>query len=418
MNICQKKFRRTARELADELKGVLTGPDDLVVTGVAGLEEAGPEDLVFVSAERFAALWGKSPAKVALVSRSVVSKLPAREGVSLIVVDDADVSLAALLRDLTPPPPQTTLDSRVHPSAVVHPTARLGEGVRIGAYCVVGPGVELGDRTVLYPNVTVFDNARTGRDCVLWSGVVLRERCVLGDRVVLHANCVVGADGFGYRPAPDGNGLVKILHIGHVEIGNDVEIGANTCIDRGKLSATVIGDHCKIDNLCQIGHNCRLGKSVIIAGKVGISGSVTIGDGVMIGGGAGVADHVTIGRGAAIAAAAGVMRDVPPGGKVSGIPARDLKQFFRELAALARLPDMLRRPRIVAAGQVHPVAPPRQQSFHAWLEDLNAKSSQKIVIRDFDGVHQDDFETACRHTLMTEQEFRQKLARCTIQLKM
>jgi UDP-3-O-[3-hydroxymyristoyl] glucosamine N-acyltransferase len=417
-------LRFTVDEISQKIGGRPEGPPDAVVTGIAALEEAGPEDLVFISGEKFAPKWESSRARVALVSRRVASKVPVRAGTTLIHVEDADLALATLLESIAPDPPEAGLPASapdgaaaVHPSAVVDPSAKLGRGVRIGAQCVVGPRARIGEGAVLYPGSAVYDDAAVGRDSVLWSGATVRERCAVGDRVSLHANAVIGADGFGYRPAPGGRGVMKIPHIGRVEIGNDVEIGANTCVDRGKLSATVVGDHCKIDNLCQIGHNCRLGRGVIIAGKVGLSGSVTIGDGVMIGGGAGVADHVTIGAGAAIAAAAGVMRDVPPGGKVSGIPARDIKQFFREQAAVARLPDMLRQPRVVAAGQAPSVAPPTKKSFHDWLEGLNAKSVHKIVIRDFDGLDHADFEQAYRGTPMTEKEFQKRLSRCTFNLK-
>jgi UDP-3-O-[3-hydroxymyristoyl] glucosamine N-acyltransferase len=417
-------FTLSADEIARKVGGLTKGPTDAVVTGLATLEEAGPEDLVFISAEKFIPRWQSSRARVALVSRRVASKVPAREGTNLIEVADADLALATILESISPGPPEAGLPApapagapSVHASAVVDPSAKLGRGVLVGAHCVVGPRAHIGEGTVLYPGAAVYDDAKVGRDSVLWSGATIRERCAVGDRVTLHGNSVIGADGFGYRPAPGGRGVVKIPHIGCVEIGNDVEIGANTCIDRGKLSATVVGDHCKIDNLCQIGHNCRLGRGVIIAGKVGLSGSVTIGDGVMIGGGAGVADHVTIGAGAAVAAAAGVMRDVPPGGRVSGIPARDLKQFFREQAAVARLPDMLRQPRVAAAGQAPSVAPPTKKSFHDWLEALNAKSVHKIVIRDFEGPDRADFEQAYRETPMTEKEFQKRLAHCTFNLK-
>ena len=352
--------RLTVGEVAAKVGGIFDGDATLPVTGLGSVESAQPGELVFVSSENYAPLLAGSRAVAALVTRKVAAKLPARTGPIVITVDDADVAFAQILRLCESAPAAAGLPAAgIHPTAVVDPTASIGEGVRIGAHCVVGSRAAIGARTVLYPGASVFDDARTGEDCVLWNGVVLRERCVLGDRCILHANTVIGADGFGYRPAPGGKGIMKIPHIGRVEIGSDVEIGANTCVDRGKIAATVIGDFCKIDNLCQIGHNSRLGRGVIVAGKVGISGSVTIGDGVRIGGGAGVADHVTIGAGAAIAAAAGVMRDVPPGGKVSGIPARDTRQFFREQAAIARLPEMLRAaPRVVAASQAPGVAPP------------------------------------------------------------
>lgn len=355
----------TIQEVADRVGGTVEGEGGSLITGVSLMWEAEAGDLVFIGNEKLFPEWEACPAAAALVSRRLGSKVPRRAGKSLIVVENVDLALAAVLEMIAQPEPVAGLPGSaadggpaVHPSALVDATARLGRGVKVGAFCVVGPGVEVGEATTLHAGVTLFDGARIGGGCVLWSGVVVRERCVIGDRCILHANVVVGTDGFGYRPATDGRGVVRIPHLGHVEIGHDVEIGANTCIDRGKLSATVIGDFCKIDNLCQIGHNSRLGRAVIVAGKVGISGSVTIGDGVLIGGGAGVADHVTIGPRAQIAAAAGVMRDVPAGTRVSGIPARHIQQFFREQAALAKLPDLLRPHRPAFGEGVPPVAPP------------------------------------------------------------
>jgi len=405
--------RMTVAEVAKHVGGEGRGDESLAIVGLGTIEAAGADDLVFVNSERYASLWGATAAKVALVTRKVAHRLPERGGTALVFVEDADVAFATLMKLAGVPPPDAGLPaSGIHPSAVVDATAKLGDGVRIGAHCVVGPRANIGSGSILYPGAAVFDDARVGADCILWNGTIIRERCVLGDRCILNANVVIGADGFGFRPAPDGKGVVKIPHAGRVEIGNDVEIGANTCVDRGKLSATVIGDFCKIDNLCQIGHNSHLGCGVIIAGKVGISGSVVIGDGVMIGGGAGVADHVTIGSGAVIAAAAGVMRDVPPRGRVSGIPARDIKQFFREQAALARLPDMVRPPRVAAAGQDPAIAPPVRRTFQEWLDALNSRAAHKIVIRDCDGP-----DRGHPGALMTEREFQQKLGRCTFNIR-
>lgn len=409
----------TAAEVAAKVGGtIVKGEASLAVSGLGSVESAEPHELVFIGDEKYAALWPASRARVSLVARRLLSKISPRPDVTVITVDDADIAFASILQMAQPPLPLAGLpDSGVHPGASVDRTARLGEGVRIGANCIVGPRAEIGARTVLYPGAVVFDDARVGEDCVLWNGATVRESCVMGDRCVLHTNAVIGADGFGFRAAPGGAGVVKIPHIGRVEIGNDVEIGANSCVDRGKLAATVIGDFCKIDNLCQIGHNTRLGRGVIVAGNVGISGSVTIGDGVMIGGGAGVSDHVTIGAGAAIAAAAGVMRDVPPRTRVSGIPARDIKQFFREQAALSRLPEMLRPPRVVAAGQAPGVAPPPRKTFQQWLDDSNRKSAHQIVIRDYDGLDRGNLDKSLHGTLMTEREFQQRLARCTFNIK-
>ena len=305
----------------------------------------------------------------------------------------------------------------VHPSASVDPSAKIGARARIGAFCVIGPDAVIGEECVLYPQSAVFDGATIGRGSVLWPGAVVRERCRIGEDCVLHAHAVVGSDGFGFQPEAAPGESAKTPRAGWVEVGNFVEIGAGTCIDRADTGATVIGDRCRIDNLCQIGRDSRIGRDVIIAGNVGISGHVTVGDGVVIGGGAGIADHVTVGAGAVIAAAAGVMRNVPPGMRVGGIPAREIKQFFREQAAIVRLPDLVRTPRVAAAGQAPAVAPPVKKSFHDWLQELNARSSHKIVIRDFDGLDRADFARSYREVSMTEKEFQQKLARCTFNIK-
>src|SRR5204863_5521613 len=162
------------------------------------------------------------------------------------------------------------------------------------------------------PNVTVLDECTIGNNTVIWSGAVVRERCHIGNDCILHPNASIGADGFGFRPDPE-KGLVKIPQIGNVVIGNNVEIGANSCVDRGKFSSTVIGDGCKIDNLVQIGHNSKMGRCCLMAGSSGLAGSVTLGDGVIIGGGACISDHVTLGNGVQVGGASGVINDFGDG---------------------------------------------------------------------------------------------------------
>jgi UDP-3-O-[3-hydroxymyristoyl] glucosamine N-acyltransferase len=230
----------------------------------------------------------------------------------------------------------------VHPSAVIESSAAVGRDVRIAAQCYVGREARLGDRVVLHPNVTVMDGCVVGPDTVLWPGVVVRERCVIGARCILHPNAVIGADGFGFRPAAGGKGLVKVPQTGNVVLGDDVEIGAGTCVDRAKFGSTEIGDMTKIDNLCQIAHNCRIGRCVIIAGGCGLAGSVTIGDGVMFGGHVGVKDHTTIGAGARLMAYAAVMNDIPAGETWGGYPAKEAKVAAREYAGMRRLPELVK----------------------------------------------------------------------------
>ena len=243
--------------------------------------------------------------------------------------------MVKLLEIFEPDPPQFDVD--IHPSAIVHESVILGKNVKIGAGCFVGKDVVLGDAVMLYPNVTIFDKTKIGNSTVVWSGTVIRERCDIGSHCIFHSNVSIGADGFGYRPSEDGRELVKVPQIGNVVIGNGVEIGANSCIDRGKFNSTIIGDGCKIDNLVQIAHNSVMGRSCIMAGHSGLAGSVTLGDGVIIGGSASIKEHTTIHSGAVVGGGSGVMRDVPAGKTVLGYPAKDSKETLKEWVAVSRL---------------------------------------------------------------------------------
>jgi len=192
-------------------------------------------------------------------------------------------------------------------------------------------------------NVTILDDTSIGNETIIWSGTVIRERCRIGNLCIIHPNVTIGADGFGYRPSPDGKGLVKIPQIGTVEIGDGVEIGAGSCIDRGKFSATTIGDGTKIDNLVQVAHNCKLGLCCVMAGQSGLAGSVTLGNAVMMGGGARVKDHVTVGDNVKLGGNTGVIRDVPPGKTLLGVPADDHRQTLRLWSAQKKLPALIKQ---------------------------------------------------------------------------
>jgi UDP-3-O-[3-hydroxymyristoyl] glucosamine N-acyltransferase len=328
----------TTRQIADLTAGQLQGPGDLPIAAMESLAKAAGGQITFVADEKYARDWPASRASAALVPRKL--DLQPGDGRALIRVDNVDLAVAQFLEAIAPPPCQP--DPGVHPTAVVEPSARLGPGVRIGAHCYVGRNSILGANAVLHPNVTILDDCQVGSGTVLWPGVVIRERCSVGNDCVLHANVAIGADGFGFRAAPNGGGVVKIPQIGNVVIGNQVELGAATCVDRAKFGSTVIGDQCKIDNLVQIAHNCVLGRCVIIAGNTGVAGSVTIGDGVMIGGCAILKDHITVGAGAKIAGAAVVMNDVPAGESWGGYPGKDARIALREYAAIRQLPDLLK----------------------------------------------------------------------------
>ena len=328
----------TTQQIADAVQGDLCGPGDLTITGLEEVKHAQPGQLTFIGSSAYVEPWKTCAASAALVDRTL--EVDPGEGRALIAVDQPDLAVAALLERFAPPP--ILPEPGIHPTAIVDPSVTLGDDCRIGPYCVIGPDASLGDGCVLHGSVHVMAQASLGQHCTLWPGVVIRERCTLGDRCILHPSVTIGADGFGYRPAPDGNGMAKIPQIGTVEIGHDVEIGANSAIDRGKFSATVIGDGCKIDNLVQIGHNCRLGRAVAVSGSTGIAGTVTIGDGVVIGGMVAIKDHVTIGAGAILAGGAQVMTDVPPGETWAGSPAQSFPDAKREYAAVRRLPELVK----------------------------------------------------------------------------
>lgn len=335
-------------EVAALLGGRLRGAADPVLSGAAGLAEAGPGDLTFVAGPDKLEAARQSAAGGFLVPPGLALDRPAVE-----VARPYDAFARYLQRFL--PDPDRVFPPGVHPTAVVDPTAVV-EAASVGPYCVIGAGVRIGAGCRLGPLVTVGCDTTIGRDCVLYAQVVVRERCALGDRVIVHAGVVVGADGFGYLPGPAGQ--VKIPQVGTVEIGDDVELGAGVTIDRATTGRTVIGAGTKLDNLVHVAHNVRIGRHCALSAQTGIAGSCELGDGVIAGGQVGIADHLKVGDGARIGAQAGVIKDVPRGAAVFGYPALDFQESFRITAALRRLPAALGRLRAlenrVAAGGTAP----------------------------------------------------------------
>lgn len=321
------------KEINDLLNGELVGQTNQQITGPEDLERAQNNQITFIGNRKYVRLWDSSKACAAIVDEKL--KIEPGENRALIKVKNADLAMAKLLEVFDPGPPQFDVD--IHPTSVIDETATIGKGCKIGAGCVIGKNVVLGDGVILYPNVTILDETKIGMGTIIWPGTVIRERCEIGAGCIFHNNVSIGADGFGYRPADDGRGLVKIPQIGNVVIGNGVEIGANSCIDRGKFSSTILGDGCKIDNLVQIAHNCILGRSCIMAGNSGLAGSVTLGDGVIIGGSASIKDHTTIHSGATVGAGSGVMNDVPAGQTVLGYPATDAREKLKQWVAIRKL---------------------------------------------------------------------------------
>lgn len=325
-----------ASAIARLLDAELQGGADPEITGAAPLDRATPTDLTLVAHHRYLAYVEPSHAGLFLVTPDLADRVPSDR--PRIVTANAHAALTRVLPALYPEPAGKP---GVHPTAVVAEDAELGEEVSVGALAVIGAGSRIGARARIGAQVVIGDGCELGEDVVLHPHVTLYAGVRIGARTIAHSGVRLGVDGFGYTPV-DGVAR-KVPQVGSCVIGADVEIGANSTIDRGSIGATEIGDHVKIDNLVHIGHNVRVGAGTIIVAQVGVAGSARIGRGVTIGGQAGLGGHVEIGDGASIAGQAGVFGDVPAGETWSGYPARPHRDALKGHAAQARLPELKRR---------------------------------------------------------------------------
>lgn len=324
----------TAEAVAHLVGGALRGSGTVRVVRVAALDRAAPNELSFFANPRYAAEFTSSRAGVVLVSPELADHGgPACR----IVVDKPQEAMLLVLPALYPPPPRAT---GIHPSAVIGRGARLGKDVAIGAHSVIGENVVLADRVVIGPLCDVGRDVTIGEDSHLVSAVTLYPGTVLGARVRLHAGVRAGSDGFGYVPTK--SGVQKIPHVGRCILEDDVEVGANSTIDRGSIADTVIGAGSKLDNLVMIAHNVRLGKMCLIAAQSGIAGSTRLGDGCMIGGQVGVTGHLELGNNVKLGAGSGVMNDIPDGEMWSGAPARPQREWLKATSAFYKLADRMR----------------------------------------------------------------------------
>lgn len=327
----------TATEIA-ALTGVAPQPGaslDRRVTGVAPLDRAGPQDLAFLENKKYASQLPTTRAGICLTTTRHAAQAPA-SAVVLITPHPyrAFVLATQALFPGAQRPSSLFEASGVAAGALVHPSARLESGVTIDPAAVIGPRAEIGSGTVVAATAVIGAGVCIGRNCSIGAGATI-SHALIGDRVIVHAGCRIGQDGFGYVPTQ--TGPMKVPQVGRVIIQDDVEIGANTTIDRGAIRDTVIGQATKIDNLCQIAHNVMIGRFCMIASQSGISGSVVVEDFVMMGGKVGIVDHVTIGTGAMIAAGSGIMSNVPPGSKWGGSPALPARDWLKGQAVLRRL---------------------------------------------------------------------------------
>lgn len=329
-------MRLTAAEIARRLGAELVGDGSVVIEGVGGVRDARPGEIAFVALPRYAAEAAHTKASALIVYKDWTAGAPC----PILKVDRPDRAFAEVARWFAGPDP--VYPPGIHPTALVHPSAKLGEGIHIGPYAVVEEDATIGDRTIVGAHCYIGHGVRIGADCRLFPHVSIREYCVIGQRVWLHNGTVIGSDGFGYDV--DASGVrTKQPQIGIVVIGDDVEIGANVTIDRARFGKTRIGNGVKIDNLVQIGHNVVVGDHAVIVAQAGIAGSVIIGEKAILAGQAGIAGHLNIGAGAIVGGQAGVTKDVPPGAYVIGFPAAPQKEVARQHAALARLPELRER---------------------------------------------------------------------------
>jgi UDP-3-O-[3-hydroxymyristoyl] glucosamine N-acyltransferase len=322
------------RDLAEQLACRLDGDGEIDIVRVAGIQHAQPGDLTFLAHSKYESAMARTRAS-AILLRDEAPSAPC----AMLRTADPYLVFARAVAILSPvswPAPG------VHAMAVVADDACLGQAVSIGAFVSIGEGAVIGDRTIVFPNVTIGPGVRLGADCVVHSNVSLRERVVIGNRVVLQNGAVVGSDGYGFVRRSDGT-HEKIPQVATVVIEDDVELGANSTVDRPAVGETRIGSGTKIDNLAQIGHGVTVGRNVLMAAQVGVAGSTEVGDDVIFGGQVGVSGHLTIGRGTVAVAKSGITNSIDPGTTVGGYPAIDLLTWRKASVLLKRLPELKRR---------------------------------------------------------------------------
>ena len=321
-------------ELASRLGAELRGDPDREITGVKGIEEAGPTEITFVANPKYAGLARKSNAAAILVEPEFAEI----QAATLRLKNPYHAFSRALAIFYQPPayPPG------IHPTAVIDASAKIGEGAHIGAYVVIGPNVKLGPNATLLPHVVVYPGVKVGSRLFAHAHAVIRENCELGDDVTLENGAIVGADGFGFSKNERGQ-WQKIPQSGPVRLGDRVDVQANACVDRATVGATEIGDGTKIDNLVQIGHGSRVGTDTLICAQTGLAGSSVIGNDVILAGQTGVAGHCSVGNGVILTAQSAVSHDVPPGKMISGSPGFDNRTWLRAVTIFQRLPELLKR---------------------------------------------------------------------------
>ena len=322
--------------IAQHLDCLLAGDGNVEIKGLAGIEDAGPDELTFLANLKYVKKLKNCRAGAIIVSPNAPeTKIPH------LVSKNPYLSFARAVKLFHEPLEPTP---GIHPTASIAATAQLGEDYSIGANVVIGEGVRIGDRAILHPNATIYPHVQIGDDFLAHSQVVVREQSVIGDRVSLQNGAVIGGDGFGFAPTEDGS-FEKITQAGIVILEDDVDIGSNTCIDRATIGETRIKSGTKIDNLVQIGHGSVVGENTALAAQVGLAGSTKVGNRVMLGGQVGAAGHLTIEDDVIAIAQTGIAKDVKAGSRISGSPELDVRVWRKNYYVLQRLPELLRRVR-------------------------------------------------------------------------
>lgn len=323
----------SAKQIAEFIQGTIVGDENATVHTFAKIEEGIPGAISFLSNPKYTSYIYDTQSSIVLVNKDFE---PEREiKATLIKVDNAYESLAKLMTLYEQSHPKRT---GIDPLAYVAPTAKIGENVYLAPFACVGDHAEVGDNTELHPHATVGRNAKIGKNCILYTNSNVYHDCIVGDNCILHSGSVIGADGFGFAPTP--NGYDKIPQIGIAILEDDVEIGANTCVDRATMGATIIRKGVKLDNLIQVAHNVEIGSNTVIASQTGIAGSTKVGEWCMFGGQVGIAGHIKIGDKVNLGAQSGVPGSIKSGQSLIGTPPIEMKNFFKSSAVFKKLPEM------------------------------------------------------------------------------
>lgn len=330
-----KEVKKTLRELAEKINAKIVGDAECEITSIATIQNAKSGQLTFLHSPQYQRYLPTTKASAVIVSKDCSDVCKA----NLLITDDPYYAYAILAREFET---MTRLPSGIHSTAIIGKNCQIDKSVSIGAYVVVGDGVTIGANTQIYPGSIIGDHCHIGSDCLFWANVTLYCNMQIGHRVILHSGCVIGADGFGL--APHGGTWHKIPQLGRVILGDDVEVGASTTIDRGALEDTVIGKGVKLDNQIQIGHNVKIGEHSILAGASGIAGSTTIGKGCIFGANVGVTGHITVADKTILGARASVSKSITePGVYASGTGHFEIHEWRKIVARLRHLDEMARR---------------------------------------------------------------------------